>query len=692
MGSGFIGVFPIRKDTNMKNIYNVRRSLAVLMFIGWSALQSSAQTELIQNGGFESGTANWTLGGGAIVDSTAGYARSGSSYLFMGGLENEVDFCYQQITIPANATSATLSFYYNILTQDDPSAPYDTFSATIRDTGNNVLATVLNRSNQNYDNAIGPSHYHQQTFDLVPYAGQTILVYFASANDFSLPTSFNIDDVSVQVTTGGGGNQRPVATPQNVSVNYNASLPITLTATDADGDPLTYSIATPPSNGSLSGAPPNVTYQPNFNYSGPDSFTFIANDGKTNSAPATISITVNPPLAGLIINPVWDTTILNDPNAATIMNTISNAMLVYETKFSDPVTVQITFAEMTGGLGQSSTFIGPLSYSSYYNALVADSKTTNDVLALANLPGGSVNPADGTSNIRVTTANQRALGFAANPPPGSSDSTISLNMSIINIDRISINPGKYDLMAVVSHEIDEALGTSSGLPTAASGRPPDLFRFTAAGVRTNTTSGDDAWFSINGGVTDLARYNQNNTGDYGDWWSIGVAHTPRVQDAAGTPGVIINLGVELTVLDVIGWDLVIPAPTPTIQGVARIGNTINFSWASSVGHGYQVQYKTNLNQVGWLNLNSPITAVGSVTSASDTIGTDARRSYRIALLTSSPAPPTVPLVTLPSTGPFTLVTNYYLPQQAAGMKGQSVTSFPAKAFKSQVRVQAQRQE
>jgi len=505
----------------------------------------------------------------------------------------------------------------------------------------------------------------------------------------------------IDVSPGGGGNHRPVANAQNVSLNANASLPITLTATDADNDLLTYSIATSPTHGGLTGTPPNVTYTPNFGYSGPDSFTFTANDGQTNSAPATISITVNPPLAGLIINPVWDTTILSDPNAATIMNTISNAILVYETKFSDNVTVTITFKEMATGLGMSSTFIGTVPYATFYSDLVADSKTTNDVLALANVPSnGGINPVDNTSSIRMTTANQRAIGIPANPPPGSSDSTISLNISIINIDRAINNPSKYDLVAVVSHEIDEALGTISGL-TRPNAAPVDLFRYTAGGLRSFTTSGDDAWFSIDGGLTDLVRYNQNAGGDYGDWWSIGVAHTPRVQDAAGTPGVQLNLGVELTLLDVIGWDLVIPAPTPTIQSVGRAGNTINFSWASAVGHGYQVQYKTNLTQVGWLNLNSPITALGPVTSSSDSIGPDPRRFYRIALLTSSPAPPTPPTganANFAPAGPLTLDTRYFLPEQATEIKEQSAKSVsefqiePAKPFTGRRRVQLRGQQ
>ena len=79
---------------------------------------------------------------------------------------------------------------------------------------------------------------------------------------------------------------------------------------------------------------------------------------------------------------------------------------------------------MGGGLGQSSTYIGSTTYSSFYNALVADSKTTNDTVALANVPGGSINPIDSSSTMGMSTANFRALGFNVNPPPGEPDSTI----------------------------------------------------------------------------------------------------------------------------------------------------------------------------------------------------------------------------------------------------------------------------
>jgi len=86
---------------------------------------------------------------------------------------------------------------------------------------------------------------------------------------------------------------QPVANSQSVTSN-GSPLTITLTASDSDGDALTYTIANNPSHGTLSGTPPNVTYTPATNFSGVDSFTFYANDGHTNSNIATATITVTP--------------------------------------------------------------------------------------------------------------------------------------------------------------------------------------------------------------------------------------------------------------------------------------------------------------------------------------------------------------------------------------------------------------
>ncbi|RLS52181.1 MAG: tandem-95 repeat protein [Planctomycetota bacterium] len=89
-------------------------------------------------------------------------------------------------------------------------------------------------------------------------------------------------------------NNPPVASPQSVSTAEDTQKAITLTGTDANGSPLTYSIVSYPANGTLSGTAPNVTYIPAADYHGADSFTFRVNDGTTNSNVATVSITVTP--------------------------------------------------------------------------------------------------------------------------------------------------------------------------------------------------------------------------------------------------------------------------------------------------------------------------------------------------------------------------------------------------------------
>ena len=54
---------------------------------------------------------------------------------------------------------------------------------------------------------------------------------------------------------------------------------VTLTGQDVDGDSLSFSVATGPSHGTLSGALPNLTYTPALDFVGSDSFTFTASDG-----------------------------------------------------------------------------------------------------------------------------------------------------------------------------------------------------------------------------------------------------------------------------------------------------------------------------------------------------------------------------------------------------------------------------
>jgi hypothetical protein len=100
-------------------------------------------------------------------------------------------------------------------------------------------------------------------------------------------------------------NDAPVAADQGVTTLEDTPVAITLTASDVDGDQLTYAVATPPANGALSGAAPDLTYTPGGGFSGEDSFTFTANDGTEDSNIATVSITVHPAGEPLVAGPAF---------------------------------------------------------------------------------------------------------------------------------------------------------------------------------------------------------------------------------------------------------------------------------------------------------------------------------------------------------------------------------------------------
>ena len=89
-------------------------------------------------------------------------------------------------------------------------------------------------------------------------------------------------------------NSAPVANDQTVTLNEDETTSITLTASDPNGDTLTYQIVTGPSHGTLTGSAPNITYTPVANYNGSDAFTFRVNDGTVDSTDATVTMTVNP--------------------------------------------------------------------------------------------------------------------------------------------------------------------------------------------------------------------------------------------------------------------------------------------------------------------------------------------------------------------------------------------------------------
>jgi len=133
-------------------------------------------------------------------------------------------------------------------------------------------------------------------------------------------------------------NHAPQTYNSNITTSKNRPRNFKLNTNDADNNPLIYSF-TNPTNGVLSGTPPNMIYTPNSNYSGLDSFTFVVNDGLVESNRSTVSINVK-----------------NSNSAPYVSNATISAVSGYPVYLvlncgdtdTDPVTVTVVSSALNG--------------------------------------------------------------------------------------------------------------------------------------------------------------------------------------------------------------------------------------------------------------------------------------------------------------------------------------------------------
>ncbi|HEV2397952.1 MAG TPA: Ig-like domain-containing protein [Candidatus Sulfotelmatobacter sp.] len=157
----------------------------------------------------------------------------------------------------------------------------------------------------------------------------------------------------------------PVASNQTVLTQQDTPVNIILTATSPQGYPLTYTVLTQPSQGTLSGAAPDLTYSPNAGYTGSDSFTFLANDGTSNSNVGTISITVHglAPIVNSTVGYINPTPLT--AHTSQTFNTIGASMLVAFVS-SHPLWngLPVSLAGVTDNIGNTWTLLtGPTQFS-----------------------------------------------------------------------------------------------------------------------------------------------------------------------------------------------------------------------------------------------------------------------------------------------------------------------------------------
>ncbi|MFI1094276.1 putative Ig domain-containing protein [Streptomyces sp. NPDC020917] len=147
--------------------------------------------QLLANPGFESGNTGWTTSSGVIDNSTGAPAHTGSYKAWLDGYgSTHTDTLSQSVTIPSTCTSANLTFYLYISTQETTTTTaYDTLKVTA---GSTTLAT--------YSNLNHTTGYVQKSINLSSYIGQTVTLKFTGTEDSLYATSFLIDDTAANVS------------------------------------------------------------------------------------------------------------------------------------------------------------------------------------------------------------------------------------------------------------------------------------------------------------------------------------------------------------------------------------------------------------------------------------------------------------------------------------------------------------
>jgi VCBS repeat-containing protein len=347
---------------------------------------------------------------GAIVTLTAPSSLAGGNFLHWR--KNGVDLpgSSESIDVTMNGNQSMCAVYEAATA---PTAVNDAYStdedSTLVVAASGVLGNDINNSpyplsavldtNPSYGNLTLNS---DGSFTYIPAAdfhGSDSFTYHA--NDTNMDSGIALVSITVNPV-----NDAPVATAQNVSTDEDTALPITLAATDVDGDPINiFNITVAPQHGALTGTAPDLTYTPDPDYHGPDSFSFTVNDGTVDSAAALVSITVNP---------VNDAPVATAQNVSTDEDTALPITLAGTDVDGDPINIfNVTVAPQHGALTGTAPdltytpdpdYHGPDSFSFTVNDGMVDSAA-----ALVSITVNPVNDAPVATAQNVSTDEDTAL-------------------------------------------------------------------------------------------------------------------------------------------------------------------------------------------------------------------------------------------------------------------------------------------
>ncbi len=356
-----------------------------------------------------------------------------------------------QNTVPSAQSvneNATLSFIAaNLITVIDPDSNLATVQlvvsngtlsvstsggATISAGANASSTLTLSGTQAQINLALATLTY---TGNLNYSGGDTLTI---TSLDSGTPVLNAVSTVAITVTFV---HYPPVATPQTVTTLENNPASVTLAGTDIAGYALSFAVASSPVHGIISGSAPNLTYTPNVNYSGNDSFNFTANDGSltSNAAAVTLNVTfvAQPPVA----SPAMVTVNENNPKVITLTGTDPQSYPLTFTLATNPTHGSVSLSTPNATYTPNTNYLGADSFTflaydgTQYSALAA---TVSLSVIAVNHPPTVITPVSITTNQNAILSFTGGTAVTVNDQDSNLASTqLSVSHGILNLSLTS---------------------------------------------------------------------------------------------------------------------------------------------------------------------------------------------------------------------------------------------------------------
>jgi hypothetical protein len=178
------------------------------------------------------------------------------------------------------------------------------------------------------------------TANMASYAPTTDYVGSDSFSFVSNDGQIDSNTATISIIVALPPNNAPMATDLSVDLLKNETKNIQLTASDIDGDTLTYALSTAPQHGVVTITASMASYTPTTDYIGSDSFTFVSNDGQVDSNMATVTLTISVPPN--------NAPVATDSSATLIKNEVKNITLTTTDADGDTLIYSVTTVPTNG--------------------------------------------------------------------------------------------------------------------------------------------------------------------------------------------------------------------------------------------------------------------------------------------------------------------------------------------------------